>query len=525
MSKHFYIPFCGALILLSCFLTAEICLKIQAEEIPGETNPAFAWELPAPSGFSGDAHSQNVVYRPVHEIVYAASPLYVRSGPGSNFPLIGRLSAGEVVRRGAIGNNGWSQILFEDREAYVNSTYLSVSPMVPLDGFPETSFQKTDDRLRASILTKLRSGPGPDYAVVGQLNRGDGIRRAAVGENGWSRIIFHDTEVYACTAALESPSADTVFSELDEKQQVYAAADSVFWDEPHFSASVLGKVSRGTSLIRTAVSAAGWSRIACSGQDLYLPTAYLTLEPAPEAPLIATQAPERPTENSPFLFQYIAPDTVMPFALFRPVDAEPGKPLPLILSLHGALEIGEAPETLKANFITKEIRNWEYTGFRGFDAYVVCPQMTGLGLADTWNCRKSADNLFALIDYLKETYPIDESKIILEGHSLGGQGALYMAADPRACFSAVVPISAYDPNISCAGILAKVRGYTGSPYIPAPREDWVSFHFMEEIFGALFGSENWHIMNCSHYDIPMVAFEEDLDGNGQSDLIEWMLAQ
>ena len=525
MSRQLRILLCAGIMLLTCILLAEISFSIQAEEIPMETNPAFSWDLPAPSVFSEDPHSRNVVYRPVHEIVYAASPLYVRSGPGSHFPWIGRLSAGEVVRRGAIGNNGWSQILYEDQEAYVNSTYLSVSPMVPLEGFSNIFFWETNDSIRASVLTKLRSGPGPDYAVVGQLNRGDGIRRAAIGDNGWSRVIFHDTEVYACTAALDSSATDAVFSELGEPQQVYAAIDSVFWEQPQISAPRMGSVSRGTSLSRTAVSSSGWSRILLNGQELYLPTAYLSLEPVPDPPVIATQAPERPTENAPFLFQYIAPETVMPFALFTPVDAVPGKPLPLIISLHGALEIGESPETLKANFITKEIRNWEYTGFRGFDAYVVCPQMTGAGLADTWRSQKSADNLFALIDYLKENLSIDETRIILEGHSLGGQGALYMAADPRACFSAVVPISAYDPDVSCYGITAEVRGYTGSPYIPAPREDWESFRFMEKIFGDIFGPENWHIMNCSHYDIPMVAFEEDLDSSGQSDLIEWMLAQ
>ena len=406
MSRHIKISFCTGLIILSMALSAETHVHIQAEEIPSETSPAFSWALPAPSVFSEDAQSQNVVYRSVHETVYAASPLYVRSGPGSQFPIIGRLSAGEVVRRGAIGNNGWSQILYRDREAYANSTYLSVSPMVPLNGFPKVTFQKSDDRLRASVLTKLRSGPGSDYAVVGQLNHGDGIRRVGISDNGWSKVIFHDTEAYACTAAFQFPDSQAFFSELLESEPVYAAADTYFREAPSLSSPISGAVSRGTSLVRTGVSEAGWSRILINGQVLYLPTAYLTLEPPSEPAVIITQDPELPTENAPFLYQYIAPETVIPFALFTPADAAPGKPLPLIISLHGALEIGEAPETVKANFITKEIRNWEYTGFRGFDAYVVCPQMTGLGLADTWNCQESADNLFALIDHLKKTIPV-----------------------------------------------------------------------------------------------------------------------
>ena len=513
--------------LMAFFLMWPFLLSahVQSEEIPRETNPAFYWELPAPSLYGDDAHSQDVVYRRVHEIVYAASPLYVRAGPGSHFPLIGRLSAGEVVRRGAVGNNGWSQILYQEREAYVNSTYLSVSPMVSLEGFPEVSFEITNDHVRAAALTKLRSGPGLDYAVVGQLTQGDGVLRAAVGDNGWSRVVFHDTEVYACTAAFNLSDAGSMFTDLEEPQQVYAAASTAVWEKPQMNSSAAASISRGTPLLRISDSRNGWSRILFNGDEAYLPTAYLTWNDPDPTTDVSADFPQRPTENAPFLFQYMAPETVMPHALFTPINADPNKPLPLIISLHGALEIGEAPETLMSNFITKEIRNWEYTGFQGFEAYFVCPQMTGLGYAPSWNCPQSADNLFALIDYLKEHYPIDETKIILEGHSLGGQGVLYMAADPRACFSAVVPISAYDPNVSCYGITAKVRGYTGSPYIPAPREDWTSYRFMEQVFKEIFGLENWHIKSCSHYDIPMVAFEEDLDGNGQSDLIEWMLAQ
>ena len=493
---------------------------ISRETEVSETAPAFSWELDPPENIPAGEKRAAVIYRPVHETVYCVSPLYVRAGPGSEYSILGRLSQGELVRRGAIGNNGWSQILYGDQEAYVNSTYLSVTPITPTaDPFGAGGVPR-DEILYSTIVTKLRSGPGPDHAVVGHLTQGTGARRVAMGENGWSRIIFHDTEVYACTAALTC--SDSTYEETEET--LFCLSPVSILSGPGFQYPSLGLLNRGEAVTRTAAGISGWSRIRLGDRQAWVPTGYLSPEPAPEAPAIVTSEAELPTPNSPFVYQYMAPENIMPHAVFTPMHADLSRPLPLIISLHGALEIGEAPETLKSNFITKELRNWEYTGLEGFDAYVICPQMTGCGYAETWRCPESADNLFHLIDYLTHTYYIDMDHIILEGHSLGGQGALYMAADPRACFSAVVPVSAYSPDVSCSGITAAVRGYTGSPYIPAPREDWDSFNFMKKVFREDFGSQNWFMKNCSHYDIPMVAFEEDLDGNGRSDLIEWMLS-
>ena len=491
--------------------------------------PAEARELPLPENTPAGKDCAAVTYRVVEETVYASGTLYVRSGPGSRYEILGSLTRGQQVLRGAVGNNGWSQILWNGREAYVNSTYLSVTPVAPREEESSVSYTPVSDTMYARVMTKLRSGPGPDYPVVGHLALGNGARRTAQGDNGWSRIVFHDTEVYACTGDLSPVPPDsekTVYPfYLPTAETLYVASGSTVRKSPSLEAEPVVELNRGDAVLLVARGDNGWSRIQWQNREGYIRTGYLTREAPGPAPAIVTSEPIRTTPNSPFLYQYMAPEGVMPHGVFTPVDADLSQPLPLILSLHGALEIGESPETIRSNFITKEFSNWEYTGLAGFDAYIVCPQLTGFGLSDTWSCQESADNLFALIDYLKAHYNIDETRISMEGHSLGGQGVLYMAADPRACFSAVVPVSGYDPRVDCSGITAAMRGFTGSPYLPTPREDWTSFEFMTSVFEEHFGSENLFMKNCSHYDIPMVALEEDADGDGRSDLIDWMLSQ
>ena len=498
--------------------------------LPAETEPTpLPTVITVPSGDQGP----DVTYRCWEQTVYASVPLYIRSGPASNAPVIGKLPQGEAVLQTAVGDNGWSQIRYGDSEAYCYTTYLSVTEIPRLDQTDSqrfgVAFHETDDVVYAIGTNKLRSGPGFEYAVMGHLTTGSGARRVAVGDNGWCKLIFHDTEVFACSAYLTTSrggKSGGVQASYYEVNDVVFVADNVnVRSGPGTDFDVVGRLELGQSADRIASGDNGWSKILLDDQPAYVCSAYLAKSPVSEINTIVTSEPELPTPNSPFLFQYVAPDGVMPFGFFRPAHGDESEPIPLLISLHGALEIGEQPHTLKSNFLTKEFRNWEYTGLQGFDAYVVCPQLTGYGFSETWSCPETADRLFELIDYLKANYNVDPDKISIEGHSLGGQGAIYMAADPRADFSAVILVSAYHPGIPYHHVDTKVRGFTGSPYLPSPREDWTSFHFMEEAFTESFGQENWTIKSCSHYDIPMVALREDADSNGQSDLIEWILAQ
>ena len=117
---------------------------------------------------------------------------------------------------------------------------------------------------------------------------------------------------------------------------------------------------------------------------------------------------------------------------------------------------------------------------------------------------------------------INTDKIIIEGHSLGGSGTLYIGAHSRACFSAVVPISGYPSYANLNNIKVPIRGYVGSS---KKGEDTNSINYMREIFKNNFGIEKLFERKVSHDNIPITAFTEDLNNDNKSDLIEWMLTQ
>lgn len=78
-----------------------------------------------------------VTFTDVDEIVYATSTVNVRTGPGTDYAKAGSLNKGESVNRIGIGSNGWDKVLYNGKEAYVFSEYLSkTKPAQPQETQP-----------------------------------------------------------------------------------------------------------------------------------------------------------------------------------------------------------------------------------------------------------------------------------------------------------------------------------------------------------------------------------------------------
>lgn len=78
----------------------------------------------------GDSYRDNYVdrlvsFREVNETVYAVKNVNIRKGPGTNYEKVGSLKGGESVVRIGIGSNGWSRVIYNDKERYISSNYLT----------------------------------------------------------------------------------------------------------------------------------------------------------------------------------------------------------------------------------------------------------------------------------------------------------------------------------------------------------------------------------------------------------------
>ena len=236
-----------------------------------------------------------------------------------------------------------------------------------------------------------------------------------------------------------------------------------------------------------------------------------------EEPIQPTEAPAtEPVWFSPeitFSSEYVTPEGVMPYALFTPSSAQDGEKLPLILFLHGVGECGVMPNLFMTAGLPRAMSSWP---LEGFHAYVVCPQMTGAWNVGYWNSPQMLENIQMLLKHMGEQYPVDLDNVILIGFSAGGMGATYFVQEAPELFRKLVIMSS--PGMGCEDLSA-----IQIPTIGCSEEAVAGNSFMRGMFSATFGAESVRYYNVTHGWLPDAAFHDDSDGNGRSDLVEWML--
>ena len=217
-----------------------------------------------------------------------------------------------------------------------------------------------------------------------------------------------------------------------------------------------------------------------------------------------------------FESQYIREDGVMPYALYTPSTLDETKKTPLIVWLHGSGQVGKGESSLFNSGLLKALGEWE---LEGFNAYIICPQLSGSFNTGRWNKESTKNNLQTLLDKFIEEHNIDQNQIFVVGHSLGGQGALYMAHQLPEYFSRCVVLSGYNPGIEISEITIPTIGITGTQ---RAGEDGGSISYMKNYCQKTFGEEKIFFIEASHGGIPKAAFNLDSDEDMRSDVVEWL---
>jgi len=124
------------------------------------------------------------------------------------------------------------------------------------------------------------------------------------------------------------------------------------------------------------------------------------------------------------------------YLLFLPSTSneDPHRRWPLILYLHGGSLRGDDVNKLRTLGLPHRLEQ-----DRQFPFVVVsplCPQ------GEIWT---DADALAQLVDQVVRTNRIDEKRIYVTGHSMGGRGALYLAYRLPTRFAAIVAMSPLSP--------------------------------------------------------------------------------
>lgn len=127
------------------------------------------------------------------------------------------------------------------------------------------------------------------------------------------------------------------------------------------------------------------------------------------------------------------------YLLFLPrsYGEDPERSWPLIVNLHGGGGRGTDPEKLRAYPLVQRLE--EEPDFPFVVVTPQCPPGRPGPLGDLWT--EHADLVLAVLDEVVADYRIDEDRVSLVGHSMGGNGAWYLGHRAPERFAAIAPMS------------------------------------------------------------------------------------
>ncbi|MCI8465681.1 MAG: hypothetical protein HFI63_07465 [Lachnospiraceae bacterium] len=163
----------------------------------GESSPSSEGQA------QGDTFTEHGVhFQPVDEQVTAKIETNLRLVPSTerDEDVVTKIYNGDWIRRTGIGHNGWSRVEYEGQVLYAVTSYLST------DGSSSSAptYQEASDSVTAKEEAYLRSAPDSsnDENIVATLTYGEFVTRTGIGSNGWSKLEYNGTEVYAVTNLL-----------------------------------------------------------------------------------------------------------------------------------------------------------------------------------------------------------------------------------------------------------------------------------------------------------------------------------
>ena len=74
---------------------------------------------------TGGTAGDDVQEEAKNETVYTTTDVNVRSGPGTKYEKVARISKGDAVTRIAVREDGWSKVTYEGQTCYISSNYLT----------------------------------------------------------------------------------------------------------------------------------------------------------------------------------------------------------------------------------------------------------------------------------------------------------------------------------------------------------------------------------------------------------------
>ena len=212
-------------------------------------------------GSTGGSTSTNTTKATV-----TADSLNVRSGAGTNYSVITKISKGTVVDVIESNSNGWKKIKTSNgTTGWVSGSYLT-SGSTSTGGSTGGSTSQTSYKATVTADSlNVRSGAGTNYSVITKLSKGTVVDVIESNSNGWKKIkTSNGTTGWVSGSYLTSGSTGGSTSQTSYKATVTADSLNVR-SGAGTSYSIVTKLSKGTVVDVIESNSNGWKKIKTSG--------------------------------------------------------------------------------------------------------------------------------------------------------------------------------------------------------------------------------------------------------------------
>ncbi|MDD6045755.1 MAG: SH3 domain-containing protein [Clostridia bacterium] len=230
-------------------------------------------------------------------LMYAKTDVNVRSGPGTNYAVLGYLDKGDsVTATGKVVGN-WTQIQYSQYElGYVSTAYLTARTSSS-SGSGVTGSSKLKvcsdcgDIYYATTALNVRSGPGTKYGIVGALAKGQQCTR--VGKSGnWYKLLTTDGSVAYASASYLKLYATSTGDKADENLDTTGSACAYYYATtglnvrkgPGTSYRVVAELNKGDKVTYLGKSGNWYKVRTARGVEGYCYKSYLSASAIKTAP-------------------------------------------------------------------------------------------------------------------------------------------------------------------------------------------------------------------------------------------------
>ena len=183
----------------------QVTATVNGKTVTGYVYSEYVQKVDSNSN-AGNSNNNNNAATEEKSGTVTSGPLNVRQSASMNGAVLGTVTKGtKVTVLGTEGNFYKVKVTVNGREvtAYVSTSYVSIGGSSDTTDDNKDNTNTTDDgyttvneTVWATEGVYVRSGPGTNYQYLTILSKGSAVKRIAIGNNGWSKVKYGNSEGY-----------------------------------------------------------------------------------------------------------------------------------------------------------------------------------------------------------------------------------------------------------------------------------------------------------------------------------------